>query len=106
MADLVQIGKILALVDGIIIIIFSILGLIGQSLNIMLNLGVLGDLGIVGVIISIIAGLFMINVYIQKVKIPLVGLLLAIVVLVVAFFFTTLIGVVAGIILLIAHFVK
>lgn len=102
MADLKNIATILALVDGILGIIFGILAVIGSGVG-YIGLGLFG--GVVGGILMILGGLFNANVYLERFKTGLSGLILGICVLVVGIVLTTWIGILAGLLFIINEFV-
>ena len=107
MADLESIGKILAAIDGVVAIVFAVLGLIGSApaLGVDANLNLLGALGaVLSAILAIVGGLINFGVGVDKVKVDNV-LLLGILVLMVGLVLTTVIGIIAGIILILDAFV-
>lgn len=102
MADLNNIAKIFALIDGILAIIAGVFGLIGSGLGVSIGTGLFS--GVLGAILLILGALFMLNIYFGFMELPLEGLVLGIVVLVVGIILTTWFGIVAGILFIVDEY--
>lgn len=107
MADLVKIGKIFVLIDGILMIINSVLFLLGKAIDIGFQTGtgqgtsLLG--GTVNAIVAIIVGVIFVFIFLGKIKIK-DALILGIVVLVLALMFGNWLSLVGGILILLDKF--
>lgn len=108
MADLMKIGKIFVLIDGLIVIINALLGFLHKVIDVGFDIGtgqgakLVGD-ELINSIIVIIIGVIFVFIFLGRIKIkdPLV---LGIVVLVLAIMFTTWIGILGGILILLEKF--